>query len=223
MTLTTLITTVISFLLTIMVLSYLFGDNPLFRFATHIFIGVSAGYVAVVAIYQVIWPYLILPILSADTPMIEKGLLVIPLVLSLLLLTKASPRLSGLGGPAVGYLVGVGAATAIGGAVLGTLLPQSGAAISLFDTSGSPNILLSLFNAIVLMVATVSTLAYFHFGARRQADGSTKRNGLLEAIAWFGQLFVALTLGVLFAGVYSAALTALIERIHSLIALFGLF
>jgi hypothetical protein len=31
-----------------------------------------------------------------------------------------------------------------------------------------------------------------------------------------GQLFIAITLGVLFAGVFSASLTALIERIGSL-------
>jgi uncharacterized membrane protein len=72
-----------------------------------------------------------------------------------------------------------------------------------------------------MLVGTIATLAYFHFGASRKDDGSVKRNGLIEAFAWVGKLFVALTLGVLFAGVYAAALSALIERIHSLFALFG--
>ena len=119
---TELIFGAISFLLTLMVLSYLIGDNALFRFAIHIFVGVSAGYVASVALYQVIWPYLLIPLVSA--PLAERGLLIIPLVLSALLLMKISPRLSWLGGPAVGYLVGAGAAVAIGGAALGT--PASG-------------------------------------------------------------------------------------------------
>jgi hypothetical protein len=219
----TLIYGIISFLLTIMVLSYLIGDNVLFRIAIYAFIGVSAGYVAVVAIYQVIWPYLFNPLASA--PMLERGLLLVPLVLGALLMMKISPRLSWLGGPAVGYLVGAGAAVAISGAVLGTIFPQVAAAAEPFDVIGLTqrgiNPLQSLFNGLVMIIGTIATLAYFHFGASRKEDGSVKRNGLIEAVAWVGKLFVALTLGVLFAGVYAAALAALIERIHSLLSLFG--
>lgn len=219
----TLIYGIISFLLTIMVLSYLIGDNVLFRIAIYAFIGVSAGYVAVVAIYQVIWPYLLNPLASA--PMLERGLLLVPLVLGALLMMKISPRLSWLGGPAVGYLVGAGAAVAISGAVLGTIFPQVAAAAEPFDVIGLTqrgiNPLQSLFNGLVMIIGTITTLAYFHFGASRKEDGSVKRNGLIEAVAWVGKLFVALTLGVLFAGVYAAALAALIERIHSLLSLFG--
>ena len=48
-------------------------------------------------------------------------------------------------------------------------------------------------------------------------DATTKRNRILEIIAWVGRLFIAITLGVLFAGVYTAALTAMIERLGSII------
>lgn len=209
----------ISFLLTLMILSYLIGDNALFRFAVHIFVGVSAGYVAIVALYQVIWPYLLIPLVSA--PMLERGLTLIPFVLSALLLMKISPRLGWLGGPAVAYLVGVGAAVAIGGAILGTILPQAAAAVAPFDWRNAPDPVTSLFNGAVMLTGTIGTLAYFHFGARRRDDGSIKRNFLVEALAWLGKLFVALTLGALFAGVYAAALSALIERIHSLLSVFG--
>ena len=209
----------ISFLLTIMVLSYLIGDNALFRFAIHIFVGVSAGYVAVVALYQVILPYLFVPLTTAS--MQELGLLAIPFILSLLLLTKFWPRLGWLGGPAMGYLVGVSAAVAISGAVLGTIFPQVAAAAEPFNWRAMSDPLTSLFNGVVMLVGTVTTLAYFHFGANRKDDGSVKRNGLIEAFAWVGKLFVALTLGVLFAGVYAAALSALVERVHSLFTLFG--
>ncbi len=219
----TIIYGIIGFLLTIMVLSYLIGDNALFRFAIHLFVGVSAGYVAAVALFQVIWPYLLNPLATA--PLLERGLLIIPLVLSALLLMKISPRLGWLGGPAVGYLVGAGAAVAIGGAVLGTIFPQIFAAAEPFDiiglTARGINPLQPLFNGVVMLVGTVGTLAYFHFGAHRKEDGSVKRNGMIELIAWVGKLFVALTLGVLFAGVYAAALSALIERIQSLFAVLG--
>jgi len=212
-----LIAGLVGFILTVMVLSYLIGDNPLFRIATYIFVGVSAGYVAMVIWSQVLVPSLFKPLGSAPWP--ERGLYLIPLFLFVLMLMKVSPRLSWLGGPAVGYVAGVGAAVAIGGALLGTILPQISAAAEPFSLK-SANLIASLLNGTLLLLGTVTTLAYFHFGARRKMDGSVRRNALINIVAWIGQLFVAITFGVLFAGVYSAALTALIERINSLIALF---
>ena len=49
----------IGFSFTIFILSYILGDNFLFRFATHIFIGAAAGYTSVITIYNVILPQLI--------------------------------------------------------------------------------------------------------------------------------------------------------------------
>ncbi len=58
----------ISFLLTLMILSYLFGDNVFFRVAVYIFVGVSAGYAAAVAWWQVLWPRLFNPLLRGILP-----------------------------------------------------------------------------------------------------------------------------------------------------------
>ena len=212
-----LVTGIVGFILTLMVLSYLIGDSPLFRFATYLFVGVSAGYVAIVIWSQVLVPGLFEPLRFEPWP--ERGLYLVPLFLFVLMLMKVSPRLSWLGGPAVGYVTGVGAAVAVGGAILGTLIPQILASAESFDLS-SQSLLESLFNGLLLLLGTVTTLAYFHFGARRKMDGSVHRNALINIVAWVGQMFVAVTFGVLFAGVYSAALTALIERISSLITLF---
>jgi uncharacterized membrane protein len=43
------------------------------------------------------------------------------------------------------------------------------------------------------------------------------RFGLIELFAWVGRIFIGITLGAVFAGVYSAALAALIERFSSLV------
>src|SRR5512138_2606579 len=105
-----LIAGVIAFLFTVMVLSYLIGDNPLFRVAVYIFVGVSAGYVAVVAWWQVLWPNVVVPVLTGSPG--QKALLAIPILLSGLLLMKAWPPLTRLGMPSMGLMVGVGAAVA---------------------------------------------------------------------------------------------------------------
>jgi hypothetical protein len=147
-------------------------------------------------------------------------LLVVPLILSISLLAKLSPRISSLGNLAMGILVGVGAAAAIGGALIGTLLPQVQASMEAFNRSslgGGPEAILKLVEGFVMFLGTVFTLASFQFSASKAADGTLKRNPILDGIAWVGRIFIAVTLGVIFAGVYMAALTAMIERLSSFI------
>jgi hypothetical protein len=217
-----LIAGIVAFIFTVMIFSYLIGDNPLYRFATYFFVGVSAGYIASVSFWQVLRPRLFNPLMSGTPD--ERVLAIIPLALAVLIFMKASPRLSKLGGPAMAYLVGASAAVAIGGAVVGTLLPQILATINFFDlrAAAAQNILMEVIvNGSLILAGTVTSLVYFHFGARTLQDGSIHRTGLIELLAWFGRIFIAITLGVIFAGVYSAALTAFIERINFLITFFG--
>ena len=206
-----LISGIIGFILTLLVLSYLIGDNPLFRSAVYIFIGVSAGYAAVVVWHDVLMPKLFQPLVSADQNQLL--FLIIPLLLSVSLLAKLSPRISWIGSFAMALLVGVGAATALSGAVIGTMIPQSRAAMDVFvrPTFGQ------LIEAVIMLAGTVLTLVYFQFSAKRAPDGTVKRNIVVEVLAWGGRVFIAITFGVLFAGVYMAALTAMIERLSSMI------
>lgn len=214
-----LIAGIIAFLLTLMVLSYLIGDNPLFRIAIYIFVGVTAGYVAVVAWWQVLWPNLLVPLVTGSVT--QRAVLLVPLLLGAMLLMKGWPTLTRLGMPAMGLLVGAGAAVAMAGAVTGTILPQVNATIGAFDATKFTSVE-SFVDAFVILAALLATLVYFHFGARTDPDGSVRRFRLLELTAYAGSIFVAITLGVLFAGIYSAALTAFIERLHFLGTFFGL-
>ncbi len=204
-----LIWTVVSFILTLMVFSYLFGDNPVFRFVSALFIGATAGYFAVILVFQVILPRLVVPLMSGSL------ITLIPLGLSGLLLLKLSPRLSKFGNVPMAFLVGIGAAVVIGGAVLGTLFGQLKGAIAPFkgmtlaaDGSALPLIL----EASFLLLGTVATLVYFNFSAKNKPKGDPKRGWLGTLFAWIGQFFIAITLGAVFAGVLTTAITALIER-----------
>jgi len=204
--------------LTLMVFSYLLGDNPLFRFATYLFIGVSSGYVAVIIWYYVLVPKLFEPLQTSNVNQLL--IVIIPLILSISLLAKFSPRISWIGNFAMAVLVGVGAATAIGGALIGTIIPQIQASINALDfrtAGGGAGAAYKLFEGGVMLIGTIFTLAYFHFSAKRVPDGSAKRNILLELLAWGGRIFIAVTFGVLFASVYMTALTTMIERLSSMI------
>jgi hypothetical protein len=206
----------IGLILTLMVFSYLIGDNPLFRFAIYLFIGVSSGYAAAVIMRSVL-----LPRLSAlqTNDLNQLMLAIIPLIFGFSLLAKFSPRISWVGSFAMAILVGVGAAAAVSGALIGTLLPQAQAAMDAFDLGAAlgGNPLLRLMEGTVMLLGTVLTLASFHFSTGRAPDGTPKRNPMFEGIAAAGRIFIAITLGVLFAGIYVAALTAMIERLSSMI------
>ena len=206
----------IGLILTLMVFSYLINDNPLFRFAVYLFIGVASGYAAAVVWHNVLVPRLFEPLLDPA----RLVLLVVPLILSISLLTKLSPRISWVGNFAMAVLVGVGAATAIGGALIGSLIPQAQAAMEGMNFRTAPSstdAVYSLIEGFVMMTGTVLTLVYFQFGAKRASDGSVKRNAVIELLAFLGRIFIAVTFGVLFASVYMTALTAMIERLSSLI------
>ncbi|MFQ5615292.1 MAG: hypothetical protein ACE5GO_02390 [Anaerolineales bacterium] len=212
------------FILTCLVLSYIFGDNPLFRFSIHLFIGVSAGFAGAVILRNVILPNLVLPLYNLATKgaSFETALALAPLLLSVLLLTKLSPYLDRLGNVSMAFLVGVGAAIAIGGATMGTLFPQVGATIDAFDlqtvdfSNPVDGLIEIIFTRFITIVGVLTTFIYFHFGARPIADSQPQRARWIETIAGVGRSFIALTFGVLFAGVYTATLTALIERVRFL-------
>lgn len=207
---------------TLMVFSYLLQDNPLFRVAIFIFVGVSSGYAATVVWHYVLVPKLFEPLLDPN----RLVLLIVPLILSVSLFAKLSPRISWMGNFAMALLVGVGAASALGGAVLGTLIPQAQAAIDAFDfraAGSATDAVFGLLDGVIMLVGTVFTLGYFHFTGERAPDGTARRNRVFDWIAWIGRIVIAITFGVLFAGVYMAALTAMIERLSFLINFFRQF
>jgi hypothetical protein len=214
--------------LTIMVLSYMIGDNVLFRVATYLFVGVASGYAGSVAYQNVIRPALIDPILQDGPLSIFRPeaipVFLIPWFLSVLLLLKISPRLARYGSFPIALLVGVGAAVIVGGGITGTLIPQSIAAAEgldpqiAFPAAGEELFiwLERLFGALILLLATISTLFYFRFAARREITGQARRSRIASILAYIGQIFIAVTFGVMYAGTITASMLILTQRFQFL-------
>jgi hypothetical protein len=206
-----LLTGVLSLFFTVALLSYLIGDNPLYRLTLHIFIGVSVGYAVLVVIYQVLRPRLVAPLLTGDPLVVAAA--VGPLLLFAFLVLKLSPRASALGNVSVGYLVGVGTAVAVGGALTGTLVPQIKATwLSILpDADGT------FINNIVIIVGTVTTLLAFQFWLRgRTGTGEVRRTAVMRVLAGVGQLFLVITLGTIYGGLILAGLAVFSERVMSI-------
>lgn len=208
------ISALIGLTLTVMVFSYLIGDNLFFRIAVYLFIGVASGYAATIVWHYVLIPKLFQPLAAMDP------LAMIAFLFAISVLAKPFPRVSWIGSFAMAVLVGVGAAAALGGALIGTLLPQTQAAIDGFEVGSVGSLGEAAFRLLgggIMLVGTIVTLASFHFSAARGADGAPRRMRIIEGIAWVGRIFIAITLGALFAGVYMSALSAMIERLSFII------
>ena len=52
--------------LTLCIFSFLYKDNPFYKAAEHIFVGVSAGYIFTITFWDTIWPNL--PTISPNPP-----------------------------------------------------------------------------------------------------------------------------------------------------------
>jgi hypothetical protein len=229
--------TMLAALLTVMVLTYILGDNAFFRVATFLFVGVAGGYSGAVAWYAVLQPTLIAPILALDPGFLfGSGFLtgwLVPLVLVVLLFLRLVPGAGRLGSLPVAILIGVGAASVVGGAITGTIVPQTLAAMQTLNpfavapATGEAG-LERLGNVLIVLIGTVGTLAYFGFGVKRGDEHKPRWSvqrvktpiGFVP-VPWplfpfLGEIFIAVAFGVMFAGALSASLLYLTERVQFL-------
>jgi hypothetical protein len=96
------------------------------------------------------------------------------------------------------------------------LFGQGQASINMFSLSApiaSPQGMMQVLGAIFILIGTICTLAYFNFGAVARPNQPPHRTPVVELLARIGQIFIAITLGALFAGIFAASITALIERL----------
>jgi hypothetical protein len=207
----------LGFFFTIAILSYLLlDDNLLFRLGAYALVGVSAGYLMAVMVSSVLLNQYLLPIATSGNVV----LLIILILMGVLLAARVLPRGSSFALVPMAFLVGVGAAVVVGGALTGTFLPQAVAAAepSLLpaDSAGNLDFLTMLENWCVL-IGTLTTLAYFHFSARPRGGADPVPPPGIAQVAQVGKIFLSITLGALYAGALLSALAILVERIYFLI------
>jgi hypothetical protein len=194
------------FILTLMVFSAVLGDNILYRFAVYIFVGMSAGYAAIVTWYSVVLPWLRSTILSGDAMLAVYG--AVPLVLGGLLLFKGTGRLSRLAGLTMALLIGVGTAVTLVGATAGTLIPL---------TLGVTRPGLDLPNFVVAIAGVICSLVYFQYVAVRTPEGGSRRSLPILTLSLVGQGFIVVTLGALYAAAILSSLAVFSDRVSYII------
>lgn len=202
---------VIGITLTIFIYSYLIGDNPLYRLAVHILVGVSAGYAAVIVVQRVI-----LPVIEESRADPQQNAInwLIPLIFILLLFLRRLPKIGWISNLTLALLVGVGTAVALIGALVGTLIPQT-------TSFAAPTAI----QGIVIALLTICTLIAFQFTPilqRSSAPTAThwKKPRWQHLLSQIGRLVLTITFGALFAALLSTSFVLLAERINTFLTQF---
>ena len=207
---------------TLAIYSFLYRENPFYRFFEHLYIGIAAGITIVIGFRQFMWPIVLSPLFGADRIPYPDGtypdeynvsylFFLIPIGFGSLYYCILSRRYSWLAQLAIGLSLGMGAGIAFEG-VINLMLPQ------IFDSfkplyvvsDGAFDLSLSLGNLIFVLTLFI-TLSFFFFTFRRKEGGAIERSGTL------GRWLMMGCFGAFFGSTISARMALLIERLEFLI------
>ncbi len=183
--------------ITLCIFSFLYKDNPFYRFAEHLLIGVSAGYYfSTIAFHQVIKPNLLLKLFPASfgtgNAALEKPeyLLIVPGLLGITMLFRLSKDLSWISRFSAAFLWGVTARITIVTPTQEYLIPQVRKAIVPLFIPGN---LFLTFSNWILVIGTISSLFYFFFSTEHRGPvfGTVSRIGIYFLMISFGTIFGA--------------------------------
>ncbi len=193
-------------IVTICIFSFLYRDNPLYRAAEHLLIGLSVGFTIVLLWNSVLTPKLL-------SPLFVEGRLwtIIPLVLSLLMLLRIKSSLSYLSKPVIALIVGAGAGVSIPAMFDARILKQVAATISPFAAiaAAPETTLMMVFEALIGLIGCITVMVYFFY---TRPDTKSVR-GVSAAGVYFLMIFFGATFGY----TVTSRLTLLIGRIEFLL------
>ena len=206
----------VAVVLSLVVFSYLVGDNPLYRFVEHLFVGASVGYAFALAWHSILAPRLRLLFNDPGT----YWYYAVFFALGLVLLLRSISSVSWLADIPLALLFGVGAALAIGGALVGSLVPQLQAAVLLispYRLGSSGTAWARALESLILTVGTVSVLLYFHFSKARKGGAPRVWGAFARFAGGIGKWFIMVAFGALFAYAIVARVALLIDRMGFLL------
>jgi len=193
-------------LMTLCILSYLFGDNPFYKIAEHIFVGISAGYVFALTWWDQVWPNLFGRLFPkyVDAGFDFSPIYIIPLILGIFMLFRLIPSLSWLARIAIAYIVGMAAGLKFYVYINSNILMQIQNSGIDFTKSGW-----DIFNHIVILFGVISALVYFFF--------SKEHKGVVGTISKVGVYFLMIKFGASFGFAVMGRVSLLIGRFEDLI------
>lgn len=199
--------------LTLLIFSFLYKDTPLFKFAEHLYVGVSLGY-TIVKTYDTVILHLIVK------PIVENGefALLIPVAIGMLMLTRYVPKAAWMSRYAFAFIVGMGSGLAIPRTISSFILKQIEDTVRpLLSIAGPDGFTFSMnllnpasnLNAVIILLGVSSVLFYFFF--------SIEHSGTGKVVARTGIMFLMISFGAGFGYTVMARMSLLIGRLSDLI------
>ncbi|MEO0093798.1 MAG: hypothetical protein ABIK67_06045 [candidate division WOR-3 bacterium] len=183
--------------LTIAILSFLYRDNPLYKLAEHLYVGVSAGFWVIYTWSFDVKPMLIDRFIQATG--VEKWILVIPAILGIIMLSRWIPKYGWISRIPISFTVGIGAGLGITASIQGFILPQIQATL----------LPLTTINNIIIVIGFITTIFYFYF--------SREHKGFLKVGSRVGIIFIMVAFGASFGYTVMARISLLIGRVYFLL------
>ena len=177
---------------TLCIYSFLYRDNPFYRFAEHLFVGLSVGYGIVFSIHQGLIPFAWDPFWEAVTKRELMGLLkLIPIAIGLLFFSRLVPKYSWLIRYPIAILIGIGSGLAIPNVMEASIFRQVHGTLAPFAQIHSGTLgPFEIFGAILMLVGVICTLTYFFFSIEhRGAVGGISKVGIVFLMVGFGSAF----------------------------------
>lgn len=170
--------------MTLALYSFLYKDNPLFKFAEHVFVGVAAAYIFGQYWYPTIYGELIAEWTDPREGETPNWWLLAPTVLGLLMLTRFSLRFGWLSRYAFAFFVGLGAGLTIPRYISSFILAQIEPTLQPLTWS------LEGLNLLIVLVGVVGVLVYFFFSVEHtSAVGHVSKVGIWFLMVSFGASF----------------------------------
>ena len=187
--------------LTLAIYSFLYKDNPFYKFSEHLLVGISVGFLIVISFKDTVIP-------KVFDPLVIRGelLVIIPVLLGLLMFTRFWKKHAWLSRPALALYLGFGAGASIPANMQSYIITQMKATISPFAQLGG---VWDIINAIIVLVGLSTTLFYFYF--------SKKHEGGFGILAKIGIYFLMVFFGATFGFTVMARVSLLIGRVTFLL------
>ena len=197
--------------LTLSIYSVLYRDNPFYRFAEHLFVGVSVGYGIVISIYDGFIPFAVDPFIEAVKGESVRGFIkLIPIGIGLLFFARLSPRHTWLIRYPIAILIGFGSGIAIPNVLRANIFEQTRGTIAPFAEIAAGTLSgWGIFEAVLMVVGVICTLTYFFF--------AVEHRGPVKWLSKVGIAFLMIGFGSAFGNTVMGRVALLIQRVDFLL------
>jgi hypothetical protein len=198
-------------ILTLGIFSFLYKDNPFYKFSEALFVGVSAGYWFVVTFWQYFLPKLIDNLVFAYNLLVSEGKVdyhwfyLIGGALGVMMLLRLFPNIGWLSRWSLAFIVGTTAGLQFTRYLESNGIIQVQGTILPLIEGGNLN---TTIGNIIIVVGTFCGLIYFFF--------SKEHKGVFGGAARVGVWFLMITFGALFGYTVMSRMSLLIGRMDYL-------